>query len=116
MQNTEDEALNSLTVELADTRPAMIWLPLLGALPIEAAALVLGLFGEAMVVTRDWALLVPAPIVWWVASRLISLDYHAFTQARLWLATSAWTFDAKPQGGASASPYPLHRKRPRGIA
>lgn len=126
----EDEALETDTIELADTRPAMVWLPYLGELPVPGAAIILSGFGFMMAALGSWMWLIPIIPVWWGASRIIALDYHAFTRIQIWLNTSAWSRDAGTEGGASVAPFPLRpdltaralaaiglrRLRPRGVA
>lgn len=126
----EDEALRSDTLELADTRPTMVWAWFIGSVPVAPAAMILTGFGVMMGVTGSWMWLPPIIPVWWLASQLIAADYHAFTRLGLWLDTSFRSLDAHVEGGASVAPFPvgrsnsdavrealgLRRPRARGIA
>jgi type IV secretory pathway VirB3-like protein len=106
-----DEPLSSVTLELADTRPVMVWLPWLGALPIQAAGLLITVFGVLMSIMGSWIWFMPLAPVWWAGARLVALDYHAFTRIDRWLATSAFSWDAGTEGGASATPGPTRPRR-----
>ena len=114
MSTTGDEPLAVLPVELAATRPAMIWLPWLGGIPVMAAALILAVFGELALAGKLWWMIFPALASWKVCAMLISRDYHALTLVQKYLATSAWTFDAGAQGGAGPTIVP-HDNRARGM-
>lgn len=103
----DDEPLSAETLELADTRPPMAWLPWLGAVPVTAAGLLFTGCGLTMALTGSWAGFAPFFPLWWGVGKLIALDYHALTRIDRWLATSAWSWDANAEGGASASPFPL---------
>lgn len=99
----DQEPLDSLVIELADTRPTMAWLPWLGEVPNGIAALLFSSAGICLSLLGLKFTLWVFP-AWFGLSRLIALDYHALTRWNRWIATSAWTFDADDYGGASVSP------------
>lgn len=103
----EDEPLRSDPLELADTRPQMIWFWFVGEVPVPAAAMILSGFGFMMAASGSWMWLLPIAPTWWLASQLIAADYHMFTRAQLWLNTSFWSMDSHVEGGASVAPFPL---------
>ncbi len=110
----EEEPLESHTIELANTRPTMLYVWYLGAVPIQLGALI---FGAAMIcfVTLGWKYSLWGPVVWWGAGRLVAMDYHAITRWERWLNTSAWTLDAKDQGGSSVTPFPVNSQKSKGM-
>jgi len=111
----EDQELDSLPLELAATRPQMIWAPILGAVPTEAAAILFVVFGITVLSAKVWWTIFPCIVAWWVVAQLISRDFHAITLVKQWLGTSAWTFDADREGGAGPTPTPLFQHRARGM-
>lgn len=104
----ENEPLRSDPLELADTRPQMIWFWFVGEVPVPAAAIILSGFGFLMAATGSWYWLLPIAPVWWTASQLIAADYHMFTRVQLWLNTSFWGLDTAAEGGASVTPFPVN--------
>lgn len=115
MSDHRDEPLDSFELELADTRPSMIWAPYVGGIPVDLAALLVFVFGQWTVSTGDWRVVVLAPGIWWIGSWLMESDLHALTLIQRYLATSAWSLDSKVQGGAGPTTMPLRTRRPRGM-
>lgn len=110
----DEPALDSVTLELAETRPDMLHAWLLGSVPVQVAALLLLLGGVCMSVFGiKYALW--APLAWLAAAIMVKEDYHATTRFTLWLNTSAWTINARDIGGSSVDPSPLSNRRVRGI-
>lgn len=104
--NPNEEPLDSHRVELADTRPNMLWVPYLGEVPIIMGAFIFGL-GCLCITVIGWKYCFWAPIAWYGVGKLIELDYHAITKTELWFNTSAWSKwkDKKDQGGVSLTPF-----------
>lgn len=115
MNAPAEEPLEVHTIELADTRPTMLWVPYLGEVPIQLGAIIFGIAGVCFV-ALGWKYSLWGPVAWFGTARLVALDYHAITRVERWLNTSAWTLDANNQGGASTTPFPLKSTRPRGMA
>lgn len=114
MTVSAEQDIETHSIELADTRPTMFWLPYLGEVPITLFALNFGIFGCAYILFGwKWALGFPA--VHFLFGRLIAFDYHAITKIQRWLSVSAWTLDAHYTGGYSATPNPQITKKPRGM-
>lgn len=115
--NGADEPLDGEDVELADTRPDMLWFPVLGAVPVDLAALLFTLTLEAMAMTKDWRVIVIGCVVWWLSGKLVAQDYHAINRVNRYVASTGWNLDGRRQHGtASTSPFPLRSKRLRGVA
>lgn len=114
MRDDAEPSLEGAVIELADTRPDMIWLPFIGAIPVEIAALIFGVAGLCVnFLGIKWGLW--APLAWFGLSRVVARDYHGTTRIMRWLEVSAWTFDRKRHRGTSASPLPLNHRHPRGL-
>ena len=110
----EEEPLESHTIELADTRPTMVWLWHLGTVPVPLFALIFGITG-ILFVTISWKFIFAGMAACFLAGRMVAKDYHAITRLERWLNTSAWTLDSKDQGGSSVTPFPLISRRLRGM-
>ncbi len=109
-----EQELESHVIELADTRPTMMWLPYLGEIPIQVGGLLFiaaGLCYSAF----GWKYCLWGLAAWKCLSIWTASDYHAMTRFERWLNTSAWSLDSKDQGGSSVTPFPINSQRPRGM-
>lgn len=111
---TDDEPLEAYSIELADTRPTMAWIPYLGEVPLGIGVL---LFVSAGICVSQLGLFYAlwTPAAWFGIGRLVALDYHALTRVQRWYETSMWNLDGARHRGVSVSPMPQRPKIPRGM-
>lgn len=98
----EPEPLETESLSVADTRPAMMF-----GIPMELAVI----FGTACFAIDTefhspfWGLAV-VPF-WFLAAVLVRTDYNGVRIFFVWLRTSAAMFDSYLWGGASLAPMPV---------
>jgi hypothetical protein len=96
----EREELAKLPVELATTRPTMLWLPWLGAVPVAMGALLFFVFANLVLVFKLWWMIIPGVASWKIMSMLCGLDWHIMTLFQVYLRTSCWDTRTHAEGGA----------------
>jgi type IV secretory pathway VirB3-like protein len=110
------DEMQDYTLFVAATRPAMVRLLLL-SLPIGVFALLLMAAGLIMVLGQNPKYELAIVPLCYAAHLAVRRDYNRLRVIRLWLATSARSFDAPLWGGACPTPFPERRARgapPRG--
>jgi type IV secretory pathway VirB3-like protein len=111
----EEEPLQTLSVELQNTRPTLVYIWKLGGIPTEAAAMLVLVFGELFIAAKIWWVIFLFLTAWWFVAKLVSRDYHAITVFNLYVQTSLHSYDASTMGGAGPGVWPSRSRQPRGI-